>query len=77
MTGQVSERVWKNRSRRGRAQNVRNLPPEDPTASRIASHRFLISANSAVMSVSILSIVVDHGSICSCSANKNHNNYHS
>lgn len=77
MTEQVSERVWKNRSRRGRAHSVHNLPHEDPSASRIASHRFLISTNSAVLYVSILSIVVDHGSTCSCLANKNHNNYHS
>lgn len=60
MTGKVSERLWKNRSRRDRTWGVSNVPPEDPLASRIPSHHFLISANSVVMYISILSIVVNH-----------------
>lgn len=75
MTGKVSERLWKNRSRR--AWGVSNMPPEGPSASQIPSHCFLISTNSVVMYVSKLSIVLNHRSICYCSANKNHNNYHS
>lgn len=64
MTGKVSERLWKNRSKR--AWGVGNAPPEGPTGQPNPKSLLPHLDQQCGNVLSKLSIVLNHRSICYC-----------